>query len=276
MKNNKFNKFYSKKSVKELLGQLRLHRIAGSTLDKEWYEGLEQHLYERDITEEERKIVEHILSADPKVLKTEEEQEANFKATEISNQPIALGTNKYPALRTIAGIYTAFAWIVGILAIILAIYFGSKGEAGLFIALPTLVVGALIILGVLAVAESIKVLIDIEYNTRQTAINSVENSAYSSKNLKVDMKNEFFYGIILIFITVVAFLMVNGLLPIVNSTNDNDQHFWPILGWFVFSLLLLSGYLFLKFRNLTMKIIFVFVLLMFLTIWSCNPFWWYH
>ena len=157
MENNKFNKFYSKKSVKELLGQLRSHRITGSTLDKEWYEGLKQHLYERDITEEERKIVDHILSAEPEILKTEEAQEPNLKATEISSQPIALGTNKYPALSTIAGIYTAFAWIVGILAIILAIYFGSKAEAGLFIALPILVVGALIVLGVLAVAESIKV-----------------------------------------------------------------------------------------------------------------------
>lgn len=86
MKNNKFNKFYSKKSVKELLGQLRSHRITGSTLDKEWYEGLKQNLYEREITAEERKIVEHILSADPEILKTEELQEANLKAKEISNQ----------------------------------------------------------------------------------------------------------------------------------------------------------------------------------------------
>lgn len=169
MENNKFNKFYSKKSVKELLGQLRSHRITGSTLDKDWYEGLKQHLKERDITEEERKIVEHILSADPEILKTEEAQETNLKATEISSQNITLGTDKYPALRTIAVIYTASAWIVGILAIIIAFYFGSKGEAGLLIALPTLVVGALIVLGVLAVAESIKVVIDIEYNTRQSA-----------------------------------------------------------------------------------------------------------
>ena len=169
MENNKFNKFYSKKTVKVLLGQLRSHRINGSTLDIEWYEGLKQHLSERDITDEERRIFEHILSADTEILKTEEAQEANLKATDISNQPISMGTDKYPALRTIALFYGVFAWIVGILAVILAVYFGSQGIAGVFLALSTLVVGALIVLGVLAVSESIKVFIDIEYNTRQEA-----------------------------------------------------------------------------------------------------------
>lgn len=169
MENNKFNRFYSEKSVKELLGQLRSHRITGSTLDKQWYEGLKQHLYHREITEEERKVVEHILSTDPEILKTEESQVENLKTTEVLNQTISLGTIKYPALRAIAGFYVVFAWIVGVLAIIIAIYFGSKGESGLFIALLTLVVGVLIVLGVLVVSESIKVVIDIEYNTRQTA-----------------------------------------------------------------------------------------------------------
>lgn len=169
MENNQFNTFYSKKTVKELLGMMRSHRITGSTLDKEWYERLKQHLNERDITNEERKLVEHVLSANPETLESEAAQEAILKATEVSNQPISVGTDKYPALRTIAGFFTFFAWIVGILSIIIAVYFGSQREAGIFIALPTIIVGALIVLGVLAVAESIKVLIDIEYNTRQAA-----------------------------------------------------------------------------------------------------------
>lgn len=75
--------------------------------------------------------------------------------------------SKYPSLRTIAGFLTLFAWIVGVVAIITAIYFFTQGEAGLIFAIPILVVGALIVLGVLAVSESIMVLIDIEYNTRQ-------------------------------------------------------------------------------------------------------------
>ena len=74
MENNKFNKYYSKKPVSDLIVQLRTHRITGSTLDKEWYEGLKKHLSERDITDEERKKVDHILSANPEILKTDEEQ----------------------------------------------------------------------------------------------------------------------------------------------------------------------------------------------------------
>jgi len=77
---------------------------------------------------------------------------------------------RYPALRTIAGIYSVFAWIIGIVAVIIAFISWSKdGETGgLMIAIPTLVVGALIVLGLLAASESIKVFIDIEENTRKT------------------------------------------------------------------------------------------------------------
>lgn len=64
MENNKFNKFYSKKSVSELIEQLRSHRITGSTLDKDWYEALKIHLSERDISPNTRRTVNHILSED--------------------------------------------------------------------------------------------------------------------------------------------------------------------------------------------------------------------
>lgn len=75
--------------------------------------------------------------------------------------------SKYPVLRTIAGFFTLFALIVGIVAVIASIYFFTQGQAGLFFAIPILIVGALIVLGVLAISELIMVLIDIEYNTRQ-------------------------------------------------------------------------------------------------------------
>jgi hypothetical protein len=74
MENNKFNKFYSKKSIINLIEQIRSHRITGSTIDKDWYEALIKHLAERDITDEERKIVDHILSADPEILKQDKKQ----------------------------------------------------------------------------------------------------------------------------------------------------------------------------------------------------------
>jgi hypothetical protein len=43
-------------------------------MDKDWYEALIKHLSERDVTDEERKKVDHILSANSELLKTDEEQ----------------------------------------------------------------------------------------------------------------------------------------------------------------------------------------------------------
>lgn len=169
MDNNKFNKFYSKKSVSELILQLRTQRITGTTMDKEWYEGLKSHLSERELSDKARKMVDHILSSDLETLSKEEIKEQDLNEIETTNQPLSFSSEKYPALRTIASLYTAFAWIVGIVALIIAIYFGTKSEGGLLIALQTVVIGTLIVLGVLAVSELIKVVIDIEFNTRQSA-----------------------------------------------------------------------------------------------------------
>jgi hypothetical protein len=64
MENNKFNKFYSKISATELIEQLRAHRINIQKLDEEWYEALKVHLSERELSTEERKVIDHILSDD--------------------------------------------------------------------------------------------------------------------------------------------------------------------------------------------------------------------
>jgi hypothetical protein len=92
----------------------------------------------------------------------------NFK-NETNNGEQEKSTDKrYPALRTIAGIYSVSAWIIGIIAVIIAFYFYSQNQnMGLTIGLPSLVVGALIVLALLAISESIKVFIDIEENTRK-------------------------------------------------------------------------------------------------------------
>jgi hypothetical protein len=72
---------------------------------------------------------------------------------------------KYPALRTISDIYKVFGWLIAIATIIVAAIFG-QGRGGVAFALITIIFGALIVLGVFAVAESIMVFIDIEENTR--------------------------------------------------------------------------------------------------------------
>ena len=169
MEDNKYNRHYSKKQVSELLGQIRTHRITGTSLEKEWYEGLISHLRERDLTQEERNLFNHIMSADTTTLKTEEKQEELLKEKEYKEISKTMLPEKYPALRTISGVFTAFGFIVGLVTIIGTIFFLVQGKEGLIPGIGTLVFGALITLCVIAVAESIKVIVDIEHNTRQTA-----------------------------------------------------------------------------------------------------------
>ncbi len=82
MENNKYNDFYSGKSVEELISQLKLHRITGNTLDEKWYEALKVHLSQRNLTEAEHERVEHILSANPDTLELENQQEEKLKESE--------------------------------------------------------------------------------------------------------------------------------------------------------------------------------------------------
>ena len=62
MKNSNFNTFYSTKPVAELIEQLWYHRIKDKKKQKEWFEALKVHLSEREMSTEDRKAVNHILS----------------------------------------------------------------------------------------------------------------------------------------------------------------------------------------------------------------------
>ncbi len=111
--------------------------------------------------------LEYLEIARKEYLKRKFKNESSDEEQEIIQKTDIV--KRYPALRTIAGVYSVFAWIIGIVAVISAIYSFSQNEKmGLMIAVPSLVVGSLIILGLLAISESIKVFIDIEENTRKS------------------------------------------------------------------------------------------------------------
>lgn len=81
---------------------------------------------------------------------------------------------KYPALRTISGIYKAIAIIVGIGAFIAFVYGMSQLEGGYraratgtSIIISSLISGIIGIIAFLAISEIIKVLIDLEENSRK-------------------------------------------------------------------------------------------------------------
>jgi hypothetical protein len=82
---------------------------------------------------------------------------------EVGSVDIDNTEKKYPALRTISLIYKIFGWLIIIATLIVAFVLGQG--SGIF-ALIAIIVGALIVLGVFAVAETIMVFIDIEHNTR--------------------------------------------------------------------------------------------------------------
>jgi len=83
----------------------------------------------------------------------------------IENKNSTLPERKYPALRTISGIYKVFGWLIAIATLIIAIILGQTYQ--ILPIIITLIVGAIFALGVFAAAEAIIVFIDIEHNTRQ-------------------------------------------------------------------------------------------------------------
>ena len=126
METNKFNKFYSKKPVSELIEQLRSHRITGSRLDKDWYEALKIHLSEREISTNERETVNHILSDDfNKELESIKKQNIEFEKeqkTQNNSNLVINPSNIIAAGKAIKGVvYVVVTMtIFAIIAIIVA------------------------------------------------------------------------------------------------------------------------------------------------------------
>lgn len=77
---------------------------------------------------------------------------------------------KYPALRTISGIYNLFSWLAGIATIIVGFVLANQSrDYGLPVFLAVLLAGLIIVISLRAVSEIIHVFIDIEENTRKSA-----------------------------------------------------------------------------------------------------------
>ena len=105
----------------------------------------------------------------------------------------------------------------------------------------------------------------------------------SEKQLDVLNKSKGYhsYKTILILIFIIAIvtnfiLIINGIFPFIKSAHKNNQHLWPPIGWLVFILLAISTFTMFKKKNKITKLAFLFMLISFLTIFSMNPFWWYH
>ena len=165
---NKFDEFYSKKTVVELLEKLKQARINPTTMDKEWYEALIIHLNSRGLSGKAKSMMEHILSADPEILKGDKALEETIKSG--SDKSVTSSSNfseagRYSALKTVVGLISALGGIVILAGIIALIYLGQSGQVAM--GLVALIISVVIALPLLAYSNLIHVFIDIEYNTRK-------------------------------------------------------------------------------------------------------------
>lgn len=166
---SKFDDFYSKKTVAELLEKLRIGRVSPEMIDKEWHSALIHHLNERQLTESEKKIKEYILSSDLEILKSDKKIEQTLDDEKNKSIPTSLGISgevgRYTALKTVVGLISVLGYIVIGVGLIALLYLVTNGQA--FIGFITLVISIVIALPLLAYSNLIYVFIDIEYNTRK-------------------------------------------------------------------------------------------------------------
>lgn len=176
---SKFDDFYSKKTVSELLEKLRAGRIIPAMIDKEWYDALIIHLKERQLSESEKKMRDHILSADLEALKADKEIEQTLLTSNNEAASFSSGgsseAGRYTALKTVVGLISILGYIVIAVGLIALIFLASNGQV--LFGFLALVISVLIALPLLAYSNLIYVFIDIEYNTRRTseAIKEMKN-----------------------------------------------------------------------------------------------------
>lgn len=167
---SKFDDFYSKKPVSELLEKLRVAKTSPATMEREWYDGLIAHLKQRETTTDEKNLFNHILSMEGESLKTDMEVEQEMKRKErlAESKPI-IGegiSGRYPVLKTYIGLISFLGYLVILVGTVLLIFWLTKDEGVLGII--AFVSSVVISLPLLAYSNLIQVFIDIEHNTRET------------------------------------------------------------------------------------------------------------
>ena len=110
---NKFDKFYSKKNLDELMQDILQHRVEGDRINKEWYDALLIHLQTRELTALQRKELDYILNTEPDILKENLSQQVSKTTSVKARKDTAIDTLKSVAvIALILGIFGAIIiWI---------------------------------------------------------------------------------------------------------------------------------------------------------------------
>ena len=180
MSRNNYAERMSNESTEELLN-LVIQTIkqkkgiqVSTSLSTESFEAAKNELSERNLTEEEKKLLIEWENYQPKgdtALSAEEKIETGI-TQDIQKLKSDAVNRKYPALRFISDLYKILAWII-VVATAIVFFFGlSQEKLGILVAIGSIVIGGILVVTLLAIAEGIKLFIDIEHNTRLTAMNS--------------------------------------------------------------------------------------------------------
>lgn len=104
--------------------------------------------------------------------KIEEEKVEKELNKEIQNLKTDIVKEKYPALKFISKLFRILAWLIAITTVIVFFNMLSHGQMDIPIGIGVIIGGGILFATFIAIAEGIKVFIDIEHNTRIAASNS--------------------------------------------------------------------------------------------------------
>ena len=168
---------YSTKKLKQILEKPEAYNLDFiDHLKDELIRRGEDFKFNDQLTEE----IEKLNDSELKLCVEEEWQEYHLEYLEIARSeylkrgfknthlmPKENPKEKYPALRILSSIYYGLAWVIGITGILYSMYCFSQGndfakDEGFYY----LIIGLATLLGMLAFSEIIRVILDIEKNTR--------------------------------------------------------------------------------------------------------------
>lgn len=139
------------------------------------YQPYEKETAQKEATKRNIHVAEEKAKAETIAPDHNQQTTTNHQRVSIDHES---AQKKYPALRFISGVYRFFAWVSLLLSIGTFFYTLSEGKQtetpfgylGTLIAFGILLGGLFVFISLLAIAEAIKLFIDMEHNTRISAM----------------------------------------------------------------------------------------------------------
>ena len=165
-----FKSAIKEKNARTLLDLLRDGQTGKKKVDPDFLGAIIDELYSRNLSPEETKELENILTSATNEVHEENQKKVKgeFTQDEVSN---VTGSDKselvkYPALKAVVGLFYILCLIVGLVGLIGLVFLSANGQVAMGIV--ALLSSAVIVVPLLAFSNLIYVFLDIEVNTRKT------------------------------------------------------------------------------------------------------------